>query len=84
MQPLHRAVARGGRHGQVLEWNDVWCREPAEAETVLREAGRALPRGGPIPGDSYAIPIVLSNELLAPPAAEDPWPANGYWGHSPS
>jgi hypothetical protein len=42
MQPLHRALARRGCRAQVVEWNDRWCREPAEAEAVLREAAACL------------------------------------------
>ena len=38
MQPLCRALAQRGGHEQVLESNDVWCREPAKAEAVLRKA----------------------------------------------
>jgi hypothetical protein len=42
MQPLHRALARRGCPEHVVEWNDRWCRAPADAEALLREAAACL------------------------------------------
>ena len=42
IQPLHRARARGRCREQVLEWNDVWGREPAQGEAVLRMAAACV------------------------------------------
>jgi len=47
MQPLHRALARRGCREHVVEWNDRWCREPADAEALLREAAACLAESRP-------------------------------------
>src|ERR1700730_4855792 len=42
MKPVHRALAERGFRDHIVEWNDRWCGEPAEAEAVLREAAACV------------------------------------------